>query len=344
MKALVYTGTRRVEMQTAPDPSPAPNEALVRVSATGICGSDMAGFLGLSARRKPPLVLGHEAVGAVVQMPSAPRPHGGEWPFAVGRRAVVNPLFPCGACAACRAGKPNICSDWSLLGMDRRAGAFAAYVAVPAANIVPIPDDLPDHRAAMIEPLANGVHIFGLISGPRFGSLVIFGAGTQGILLVRMARLLGYRDIVSLDVNPLRLETAKEMGARHALDVRSTDPIKAVRELFPDGADTVIEAHGEAATRSAAVQVVRKGGEVILLGLLEATSAIDFNLVVRNEIRLQGSFAYTPDDFARSERLIATGDVDLSRWTMTRPMEDGQAAFDLMADNPGATLKVVLTL
>ncbi|HZT42131.1 MAG TPA: alcohol dehydrogenase catalytic domain-containing protein [Chthonomonadaceae bacterium] len=343
MKALVFSDIRRVTMGAQPEPSPGPNEILLRVSATGICGSDMAGFLGHSPRRRPPLVLGHEAVGRVAAMPQNAPSDGGAWPFQLEQRVVVNPLMPCGRCAACATGKSNICAEWRLLGMDRVPGAFAEYVAVPARNVFPLPDDLPDERAVMIEPLANGVHLFSLIQKHNFGTLAIFGAGTQGCLMLCLARLLGYRDIAIVDINPRRLEVAQRLGAKITIDARQADPVTAVREGF-DGAGVgiVIDAHGAQATRAACVGAAKKGAEILLLGLHEVQTALDFTAVVRNELRLQGSFAYTPADFAQAKKLIESGDVDLSSWTEARPLEEGQAAFDTLATDPGATMKILL--
>jgi 2-desacetyl-2-hydroxyethyl bacteriochlorophyllide A dehydrogenase len=345
MKALVFSDIRRVTMDTRPEPTPGPDEILLRVHGTGICGSDLAGFVGHSPRRRPPLVLGHEAIGTVAKMPQNAPPGGGAWPFQEGGRVVVNPLMPCGTCAACRTGNTNICAAWKILGMDQVAGAFADYVAVPAANVSPLPDDLPDTRAVMIEPLANGVHLFSLMQRHNFGTLALFGAGTQGCLMLSLARLLGYRDIAIVDINPQRLEVARQLGAKHRIDARTTDPAAAIRESFGGaGADIVVEAHGDQATRDACVGAARKGGEILLLGLHEVRSAIDFTAVVRNELRLQGSFAYTPDDFARAKKLIESGDVDLSAWTEARPLEDGQAAFDKLTTDPGPTMKIMLTV
>src|SRR5580700_1732535 len=138
MKALVYSDIKHMTMDTRPEPVPGPDEVLLRVSGTGICGSDVAGYLGLSPRRKPPLVLGHEALGTVETMPTEPPPYTDAWPFQAGGRVVVNPIVPCGACEACRIGKINICASWRLLGMDRIDGAFADLVKIKATNVFPI--------------------------------------------------------------------------------------------------------------------------------------------------------------------------------------------------------------
>jgi threonine dehydrogenase-like Zn-dependent dehydrogenase len=268
---------------------------------------------------------------------------GGEWPFQVGQRVIVNPVNPCWQCAACRMGKNNLCIRWKVLGMDRVEGAFAEYVNVAATNVFPVPDDLPDARAILIEPLANGVHLFTLIERHNFGTLAIIGGGTQGCLMLALARMLGYRDIAIVDVNAQRLEVARTLGAKHLVNAREVDTVSALRDLFPDGADIVIDAHGSQIAREACVGAVKKGGEVLLLGLHEVQTSLDFTAIVRNEIRLLGSFAYTPHDFAQAQKLITNGDVDFTPWTETHTLDYGQTAFDRLTTDPGATMKIVLT-
>src|SRR5437762_12855599 len=149
MKALVLVGKERVEMQEMPAPQPAAGEVLLRVSTAGICGSDIHGFLGHSPRRKPGLILGHEAVGVVSELGSAVKD------FRQGQRVYINPLISCGKCEACASGKENCCPSWRLLGMDRVHGAYAEFVAVPASQLQAIPDAVSDERAGWAEPLAS---------------------------------------------------------------------------------------------------------------------------------------------------------------------------------------------
>jgi len=337
MKALVYTAVREVTIREVPEPQPGPDQAVLQVIGTGICGSDMTGFLGHSPRRQPPLILGHEVIGTVVHAPP------GDWPFQVGDRVVANPLQACGKCENCRVGRANICSNWKLIGMDREEGAFAEYVAVAARNVFPLKPGVSDAQAVLIEPLANGVHLFSLIEKHVFGTLAIYGAGTQGILMLALARLLGYRDIAVVDTNPARLTVAEKFGAARCLNPKDGDPAAAVLEWTGGrGVDIGIDAVGITAVRQNLIHVVRKGGEIMLLGLHDRMSDIDFSLVVRGEQRLQGSFAYTPADFQTSKRLLENGEVSIEPWTQMRPLEEGQAAFDLLVTDPGDTLKIVL--
>lgn len=338
MKALVYSNVREVTIQERQIPVPSAGQVLLKVEATGICGSDMAGFLGHNPRRKPPLILGHEVVGTVEQLLE-----GANSPFAIGQRVTVNPFFPCGVCTACKAGSINLCVDWRLLGMDKTEGAFADYVLAPANHLYPVSDRLPSHQAIMVEPLANGVHLFTLMRVPNPAKLVIFGAGTQGCLLTALAARYGCQEIAVVDINAERLAVAQTLGATALINAREGDSVAQIRERWCEGADTVIDAHGSQTVREASVKTVKKGGEVLLLGLHEVQTTLDFTAIVRNEIRLQGSFAYNAKDFAEALRLIEEGEIDLSEWTQTLPLEQGQAAFDRLTTDPGATMKIVLT-
>src|SRR5690348_7202310 len=141
MRSLVYVAKESVEMQERPRPTLAAGEKELQVELSGICGSDMSGFLGHSPRRKPPLTLGHEVVGRLND----------------GRRVVANPLISCGKCARCRAGAQNLCDSWRLLGFDGTEGSFAEFVAVPESQLYEIPASLPSERAVLAEPLANAV-------------------------------------------------------------------------------------------------------------------------------------------------------------------------------------------
>lgn len=337
MKALVYTAPHQLTLTQVPDPIPRPGQAILEVIGTGICGSDMSGFLGHSPRRQPPLVLGHEVIGTIKDLPP------GNWPFQRGDRVVANPLQSCGECRNCRSGRPNLCPSWTVLGMDQEAGAFAQYVAIDARNVFPIPQHMPNEQAVMIEPLSNAVHLFSLIRQHRFGSLALYGAGTQGILLLSVAQLLGYRDIVVVDTSDARLHIAEHLGAAKVINPGREDAVAAILEWTGGmGADIGIDAVGLSVTRKAVLESVCRGGEILFLGLHDNRSEVEFNAVIRSEQRMQGSFAYTPQDFQHSMRLLEMGEISVEPWTNTQPLETGQAAFIHLTTSPGETLKIIL--
>jgi threonine dehydrogenase-like Zn-dependent dehydrogenase len=328
MRALVYKAPGRVELEERPRPELVSGEVEVAIEFAGVCGSDISGFLGHSARRKPPLVLGHELIGRLKD----------------GRRVVANPLISCGRCAACLSGAQNLCETWRLLGMDQTPGSFAEYVALPATQIFEIPDSLPSARAVLSEPLANIVHMFGLISPAPFFRLAIVGAGTMGALALLGSQQIGAHDVLLVDVSDERLETAKKLGSRHAVNTRSPEGVAEARQLAGRGFDVVVDASGSGPARQMAFDLCRPGGCVALLGMAAQRSEVDFVTSIRKEHRVVMSFAYTPGDFQRALGLLIAGKVDLTPWTEQFPLERGQEAMDRITKQPGTTLKMILEL
>jgi 2-desacetyl-2-hydroxyethyl bacteriochlorophyllide A dehydrogenase len=326
MRALVYNAPGKVDMEDRPRPHLEAGDTEIAIEVAGVCGSDISGFLGHSARRQPPLVLGHELVGR----------------RANGSRVVANPLISCGRCSACHSGAQNLCTSWRLLGMDQTPGSFAEFVAVPSAQIYEIPDHLPSTRAVLTEPLANIVHLFGLVNPPPFFKLAIVGAGTMGALALLTAQTIGVQEVLMVDVNEQRLATALEMGANAAIDVRSSEGREQALKLAAAGFDVVLDASGSAAARQMAFDLCRPGGQVVLLGMGQQRSEVDFVSSIRREIRVVMSFAYTPADFERALALLIAGKVDLTQWTAQMPLERGQQALDTITQAPGAMLKMLL--
>ena len=326
MRALVYTAPRQVEMEDRPRPVPAEGEVEIAIAAAGICGSDMSGFLGHSRRRVPPMVMGHELVGR--------RPDG--------QRAVANPLISCGRCTACLSGSQNLCSSWRLLGMDRVAGCFAEFVSIPASQLYEVPEELSDARAVMTEPLANIVHLFRIAAPQPFFRMGIVGGGTMGSMALLTAQRLGAREVLVQDVSEVRLEVARRMGATLAVNVSTEEGRTEARRFAGQGLDLVLDASGSAAARQSAFDLCRPGGLVVLLGMSQERSEVDFVTSIRKEHRVAMSFAYTPVDFERSLELLKAGEIDLTPWTVELPLEAGQQAFDRMANAPGDTLKMLL--
>jgi threonine dehydrogenase-like Zn-dependent dehydrogenase len=272
------------------------------------------------------MVLGHELVGR--------KPDG--------RRVVANPLISCGRCTACLSGAQNLCSSWRLLGMDRTAGCFQEFVAIPESQVYEIPEHLSDARAVVAEPLANIVHLFRIAAPLPFFRLGIVGGGTMGSLAVLTARRMGVREILVQDVSDVRLETVRGMGATLAVNVAAEEGRAEASRFAGHGLDMVLDASGSDAARQAAFDLCRPGGLVVLLGMAKERSEIHFVTSIRKEHRVAMSFGYTPVDFERSLKLLADGEIDLSPWTAELPLEEGQKAFDRMTGTPGDTLKMVL--
>jgi len=336
MKALVYVAPERMEIQEIPDAAPGEGEVLLRVSAAGVCGSDIHGFLGHSERRKPGLVMGHEAVATILDV------HPSVTGWRRGQRVSFNPLLSCGHCRACLEGRQNLCPTWTLFGMDRLHGAYAERVAVPARQLQALSEGLTEEEAVLAEPMAVVIHAFrlGLAGAPR--AMAIVGGGAIGSLALILAKLRGVSRVCVVDVNDARLEAARLLGADLTLNAAREDAAAAVREWSSGGAAAVVEAVGTAATRRTAVALAAKGARVILLGLAENDTPLPWIEMIRNEQTLLASFAYAPRDFLDSLDLLESRRVDIRAWTEVRPLDDGQAAFVKMARDPAATLKLVL--
>jgi 2-desacetyl-2-hydroxyethyl bacteriochlorophyllide A dehydrogenase len=339
MKALVYTAVKTLEMQELEKPQVNAGEVLVRVRATGICGSDVHGFLGLQKRRQPGLVLGHETMGEVEA--SAP----GSDESLIGKRVAINPLIACHNCRACSEGRHNVCASWQLIGMDRRNGAFAEWVTLPARNVHPLPDSVSDSAAVMIEPLANAFHLINHI--PAHAGLlptaVIFGCGTLGAAILAVAKARGVKILAQIEPNPQRAQAAKDLGAPLVLNPRECDVVAEILKMTNGrGVDVAIDAVGLQATRQACAQCVTRGGTALLLGLDEDKSTFDFSDIMRREVRLQCSYCYAERDFQAAFDFVCSGSADFSRWTDVLPLEAGQCAFERLISDPQDRLKIIL--
>jgi len=326
MQALVYTAPGKVELEQRPRPEPQAGEEEIAIEMAGVCGSDISGFLGHSALRRPPLVLGHELVGRRRN----------------GQRVVANPLVSCGHCDACISGAQNLCESWTLLGLGTTPGTFAEYVALPANQVYEIPDSLTAERAILAEPLANIVHMFRIVAPRPFFRLAIVGAGTMGALALSAALRIGARDVLATDVNDQRLETMRKLGAHATVNAGSSEALAEAVRAARRGYDVVIDASGSAPARQLAFDFCRPGGQVVLLGMGTQRSEVNFVTSIRKEHRVVMSFAYTPVDFRRSLNLLIAREIDLTAWTVKMPLARGQEALERMSQNPGLSLKMML--
>lgn len=339
MRALTYLGTRMMELQTVSEPKKSPGEVVLKVGASSICGSDLHGFLGKSDKRVPPLVMGHEFTGEVVEVGP------GVTELTTGDRVTVNPIISCGRCEACQRGRTSICTDRKVVGIDR-PGAFADYITVPTRLCFKLPDHVGDIEGSMVESLSNTIHIFdrSLHLHGMLKSVAIIGAGTQGLLALQVARLVGATQIAITDLVPSRLQMAEQFGATRAINAQDMDPVEAVMDMTDGlGVDLSVEAVGYASTQEQAVRVLKQGGEAVLLGIGPATKiTLDGLAIVNRELSIRGTYAYTNLDFARSLDLIAGGKIDVTSIVATRTLAQGVEIFETLVDSPGDLIKVAL--
>ncbi len=349
MQAAVWYGAREQRIETVPQPLPQPDELLLRVDAVGICGSDLSGYLGhLSVRDgRAPLIPGHECTGTVVALGSAAAdlPSGGGLlpPLNLGQRVALNPLLSDGTCPLCLRGLEQLCLQRTLIGAHRN-GAFAEYVAVPARACYRLPEHLDAVTGALAEPLACAVRAVHLAAVDPASSLLILGAGPIGLLTLAVAKQLNVRLVAISDVQPARLAVATAWGANLTINPLH-QPLSDVIQAATDGlgCDVAIDAVGVQATRAQAIQVVRPGGRVILVGLHEDAVTLPANQIVRSEISVQGSYSYLPTTFARAIDLLAAGLLPpVANWVRLDTLANLTACIETLIDQPGDVVKVII--
>jgi len=340
MQALLLTEYRKLELASLDRPAVGPRDVLVAVRACGICGSDVHGFDGSTGRRVPPLVMGHEAAGVVAEVGRDVTQ------CRVGDHVTFDSTISCGRCECCRRGDSNLCSERRILGVScdefRQHGAFAEFVCVPEHIVYVLPDDLPFERAAFTEPLSIALHAVGGLTIAPGDRAAVVGSGMIGLLVIQLLRLGGCSDVIAVDTDDLRLQLASELGATFTVNA-SHDPVAAVLERTGGrGADVALEVVGNAAALHTAIGVVRRGGQVRLVGNLEAEVPLPLQVVVSRGLTLSGSSACA-GEYPQAIELLAGGRVRVEPLISARaPLADGARWFErLHAREPGL-MKVIL--
>jgi threonine dehydrogenase-like Zn-dependent dehydrogenase len=335
MKALVWTAPGKAELQSRPDPSPGADEVVVRVRASGVCGSDLLGYLGKSKKRVAPLVLGHEMAGDVAAVGSGVRD------LAPGARVAVLPLFTCGLCTPCKRGRSNLCPSRVLLGMNL-PGGFAEYVVAPRPYVHPV-GSMDPLSASMIEPLSTPLNFFESHVRKPMETAAVLGAGTQGLLALQLARLAGAREVLSIDTNDARLAVAARLGATRTVNPRTADAVAAVLDATKgEGCDAVIDAAGVTATRQQALKMCARGGTVGLIGLHDGETPLDCADVIGREVAVHGVYGYSTAHFLKALEIVAAGRVDVKSWVREFPLEEGADVLHRLVTDPGDLVKASL--
>lgn len=305
---LTWLGPRLVELQHRPRPIAGPGEVVLKVHAVALCGSDINAFEGRSKQRVPPLVLGHEIAGTVVD---------GDGDGGAGGLCAVNPLSSCGACGPCKSGRTNHCARRQLLGLHRDGG-LASYVVVPADRLWLV-NGLSASQASLVEPLANAVHLARIaISSSRAwppSAAAVIGAGGQGLLILQVLRLFGVGSVTVHEPDAGRREVALRLGAAAA-----REPIPGDPRATPDQVELVVDTVGSNASRRLGQGLIAAGGTFVWLGLHEADAGLDALDIVAREIAIRGSYAYTDGDFDTAVRLAGQPGIDLESWVTALPL------------------------
>ncbi len=341
MKALVLKQYKQFVCEEVPAPEPGPHEVLVAVKACGICGPDVHGMDGSTGRRRPPIIMGHEAAGMIHSVGAAVSG------WAAGDRVTFDSTIYCGGCAFCRRGLINLCDHRRVLGVSceeyRQAGAFAEFVAVPQHILYRLPDGLAFEHAALVEPFSIAVHAIRRAPPALNDAVVVVGAGMIGLALVQALAQAGCGQLIVVDVASDRLALAARFGATSTIDSAKEDALAAILRLTGgQGADLAFEAVGVPATVDLALRCLRKGGAATLVG--NVTPSVEFPLqaAVTRELSVRGSCA-SQGEYPACLDMLARGALRAAPLiSAAAPLAEGAAWFDRLYRKEPGLLKVVL--
>jgi threonine dehydrogenase-like Zn-dependent dehydrogenase len=329
MQALVNTAAFEMTYREEPMATMlADDEVRLRIDAVGICGSDMHAYHGHDPRRIPPIILGHEFAGTVVE---------GAY---LGRRFTGNPLIACGVCDYCVQGRSNLCSNRSMVGMTR-PGAYAEFMTIPSKCLVEIPPDMSAARAALTEPAATALHALHMAQRASVRPIqecrvLVIGGGAIGMFMALLLGNYGVRGVQVAETNALRRASI----ARHA-DARAYDPITATGAA-ESSCDLVFDCVGSKHTRSAALKAIAHGGVMVHVGLQDWASEIDMRKITLAEITLIGTYTYTMADLRATVAALHASAFGDCGWVEERALADGARAFADLHQGKSASAKIVL--
>jgi L-iditol 2-dehydrogenase len=338
--ALTLKEYNRFALEDVPEPQVRPDSVLVAVKACGICGSDVHGMDGSTGRRQPPIIMGHEAAGVVVQ--AGAEVEGWE----TGARVTFDSTIYCGTCEYCRQGRINLCDQRRVLGVScgeyRQHGAFAQYVAVPQRVLYRLPGAMPFEHAALTEPLSIAFHAVRRAKVKASDSAIVVGAGLIGLLLVQSLRRAGCSRILAVDIAPEKLALAKKLGAT-ATVASGTNALREIMGWTENrGADSVFEAVGVPATVDLAVRSARKGGSVTLVGNVAPTVEFPLQVCVTRELTIYGSCA-SAGEYPACLDALAKGEINAAPLlSAVAPLAEGPQWFQRLYRKEPGLLKVIL--
>ncbi|MEM1047424.1 MAG: L-threonine 3-dehydrogenase [Pseudomonadota bacterium] len=338
MKALVKAKPEEgIWMERVPVPEPGPNDVLIKVVKTAICGTDVHIYnwdAWAAATIPVPMVVGHEFVGTIADTGPA------STKYRVGQRVSGEGHVVCGTCRNCRAGRAHLCRNTEGVGVNR-PGAFADYLVIPESNVVPIPDGIPDEIAAVFDPFGNAVHT--ALSFDLIGEdVLVTGAGPIGVMGALVAQRVGARKVVITDINPARLALARSMGVHHVVDASREDLADVMRAIgMTEGFDVGLEMSGAAPAFRDMIDKMNNGGRIAILGIAPTGFEIDWNKVIFKMLNLKGIYGREMYETWYKMIALVEGGLDVSGLITHRlPVDSFQDGFDAMRS--GNSGKVVL--
>ena len=338
MKAAVLVETGKIDIREIDRPTLGRDDLLIKTAYAGVCGSDLHAFRGKHPFRKPPVILGHELAGTVVEC-------GGDVQgFRPGDRVTVMPLVACGTCRLCRMGRENICLNKQVPGAGAWLGSFAEYALAKASITYKLAEATPLELAVLAEPLAVGVHAVQRQARIEPGSRVlVLGGGTIGILTALAARAAGAGDIVTTDLFAFNLTLTRALCGAATIDAGEAGWEDSLARAYPDKFDATFLCSGASATVGQAVRLTRRGGRIIVTGLFLEPVPVDLTAVTLGELEVVGSQIYDHQDFRAAVDWIDAGRFDLRRLvTHVFPLEQAQHALTILANRTEDAVKILL--
>jgi len=323
MKAAVFAGPRRpLHIERVADPQPNAGELVLRVTACGICGSDLhMADVDDAAGGVPPLplgaVMGHEFAGEVVDAAADVR---AAWRD--GARVTALPTLGCGKCAACLSGQGTRCAARASLGLGREPGAYAEFVRVSALETIPLPANVDDDTAATVEPLAVGLRAVNVAKLERGDDVLVMGSGPIGLAVSAWCRFFGARHIVATDLSAARLERAARMGASATIDAGSQDVVAGAKAIAGARPRVIFDCVGAPGSLQLAMDYAPSEGRVVVAGVCMQPDRVLPAKAITKELQLNFVYAYRRQDFAFTVDMLAAGRID------PRPMRSGKVGFD----------------
>jgi threonine dehydrogenase-like Zn-dependent dehydrogenase len=342
MKALLLKEYLKFAYEEVPMPEFGPTDVLVSVKACGICGSDVHGMDGSTDRRRPPIIMGHEASGIISEVGSGVRA------WKPGDRVTFDSTIYCGSCEFCQRGEVNLCNQRRVFGVScedySQAGAFAEFVAVPQHMLYLLPDNLSFEQAALIEPFAIAFHAIRRKPGTLNDTAVIIGCGLIGLALLQLARLAGFGRVLAVDMVADRLARAASLGAHETINSSNGQALAEILRLIGNrGADHIFEAVGLGATVDLAVRAARKGGCVTLVGNVAAKVEVPLQVIVTRELSLFGSCA-SAGEYPACLDMMGRGAITAAPLlSAVAPLSEGASYFERLHKREAGLLKVILT-
>lgn len=335
MKAAVL-GEGGLAVKDVPEPTPSPGEAVLDVAACGVCRTDLHYLHGVPTAKPPPITLGHEVSGVVTASASDA--------LKVGTKVLVPPVVPCGRCARCLEGRNTLCSDMQMFG-NHRDGGFAERMAVPAWAVFPVPDNFPMVEGSVVsDAVSTAYHAMANRAALRPGeTLAVIGCGGVGLSVIQVAVALG-ADVIGVDVAEPKLRMAEKFGASRTIDASNEPKLgKAIRKATGGGVDVAAEVIGRPATIAEAVEAVRPGGRVVVVGYSEKPATINAGRVMFREVEVKGSLGCGLQDFPKVLDLVARGKVDAKALVSHRfPIEKTADALALLESSAPELIRAVV--